>query len=350
MDYAKLLNHEESYEAVVIAEAGINHDGNMDTAKKMIDAAVASEADYVKFQSFKAGKLVTPDSLTSSYIKAGSHTGESFADLLRRLELSREDHYVLADYCKKKGIKFLSTAFDKDSFKLLLDVGIDVVKIPSGDLTNIPFLRDQAAVGLPMIISTGMATLGEIEEAIEAVAIKENNPSIVLMHCISWYPAEIETTNLRFMETLRKSFGFPVGYSDHTLGLNMSVAARALGAVVLEKHFTLDSTWFGPDHAASIEPKELKAMVKGIRDVEKGLGLSVRQFGDKEIGQRKVHRRSLVVKAPIKRGENFSEANLTIKRPGIGVKPKYWYDFLGKKSNRDLEPESLVNWSDVEKF
>ncbi len=346
MDYDKLIGKTDP-RAIMIAEAGINHDGNIETAKRMVDAAVVAQADYVKFQSFNAKKLVTPDSLTSSYIKEGSYANESFADLLHRLELSVEGHHELAGYCREKGINFLSTAFDRASFNLLMDIGIDVVKIPSGDLTNIPFLRYQAQYGLPMIISTGMATLGEIEEAIEAVSIKEGNNRIVLMHCISWYPADIETSNLRYMETLRKSFGFPVGYSDHTLGLTMSIAARALGAVVLEKHFTLDSKQFGPDHAASIEPHELVELVRSIREVEKGIGTGVRQFCEKEFGQRKVHRRSLVVKSNINAGERFSEENLTIKRPGTGIKPKYWYNFIGKKATRDLEPETLVNWTDI---
>jgi sialic acid synthase SpsE len=313
----------------------------------MIDAAVEAKADYVKFQSFKAEKIVTPDALTSSYIKLGSHEGESFRDLLKRLELSKDEQTELADYCKTKGIKFLSTAFDTESFDHLLKLGIDVVKVASGDLTNIPFLRYMAASGLPMIVSTGMATLGEIEEAIDAIVCKEGNKQVVLMHCISWYPAEYDTTNLRFMETLRKAFGFPVGYSDHTLGINMSICARAMGAVVLEKHFTLDAKQFGPDHAASIEPDQLIDLVMGIRQVEVGLGSSCRQFGEKEIGQRKVHRRSIVASRPISKGEEFTADNMTIKRPGIGLKPKHWYSVLGKKAGHDLKAEQLLSWSDV---
>ena len=345
MDYEALLQPDPR--AVFIAEAGINHDGDLAKAKKMVDAAAAAKADYVKFQSFKAEKLVTPDALTSTYIREGSRQGESFRDLLQRLQIDAEDHYELKAYCDRKKIKFLSTAFDAESFDFLMELKIDVVKVASGDLTNLPFLRHMAASELPMIVSTGMATLGEIEEAIDAVT-KEGNNRIVLLHCISWYPAAIETTNLRYMETLRQAFGFPVGYSDHTLGINMSIAARALGAVVLEKHFTLDAKQFGPDHAASIEPDQMKDIVAGLREVEAGLGSSVRQFGEKEIGQRKVHRRSVVVSKAIKAGGVFTKRNLTIKRPGIGIPPKHFDEILGKKVRRDLQPEQLLDWADVE--
>lgn len=343
-EYESLLKADPK--AIFIAEAGINHDGDLQKAKKMIDAAVAANADYCKFQSFKASKLVTPDALTSSYIDQGSHKGESFRDLLSRLELSEKDHYILKEYCDEKKIKFLSTPFDEGSFDFLLKLGIDVVKVASGNLTNIPLLRHMAASGLPMYVSTGMATLADIEDAIEAIT-REGNNQILLFHCISWYPAEIETTNLRFMQTLKSAFGYPVGYSDHTLGINMTIAARALGAVALEKHFTLDSKEFGPDHAASIEPHEMISLVNGIREVEQGLGVSNRIFGEKEINQRKVHRTSIVVNSPVKEGEIFTNENLTIKRPGIGIKPKHLEEILGRKSNKDLDKETLLSWQDI---
>lgn len=346
MNYKELVENPDT-KAIFIAEAGINHDGNLETAKKMIDVAVQAKADYVKFQSFEAKKLVTPDALKSSYIESGSRKGESFRDILKRLELSIDDQRILWEYCDRLGIRFLSTAFDTESFDFLVNLGIDVVKVASGELTNIPFLQDMAAVGLPMIVSTGMATLGEIEEAIDAIVNKEGNKQLVLMHCISWYPAEFDTSNLCFMETLRKAFGFPVGFSDHTLGINMSIAARALGAVVLEKHFTLDAKLFGPDHAASIEPDQLIELVKGVRQVEAGLGSSVRQFEEKELGQRKVHRRSLTAKKAIKLGEVFTNDNLTVKRPGIGLKPKHFYSVIGKKAARDINAEDCLKWSDI---
>ncbi len=346
MDYEELTKQSDP-KAIFIAEAGINHDGSLETAMKMVDAAADAGADYVKFQSFKAEKLVTPDALTSTYIDEGSYKGESFRDLLTRLELSDDGHRDLKQYCNSKNVKFLSTAFDAESFDFLLKLGIDVVKVASGDLTNVPLLRHLASARLPMIVSTGMASLGEIEEAVNII-IKEGNNKIVLMHCISWYPAEIITTNLRYMETLGKAFGFPVGFSDHTLGINMSIAARALGAVVLEKHFTLDARQFGPDHAASVEPDQMSALVRGIREVESGLGETTRSFGDKELGQRKVHRRSVVVKEPIKAGDVFTEVNLTIKRPGTGIRPKYWDDIIGKRANRDINSEHLLEWLDIE--
>lgn len=346
MDYDELKNNPDA-RAIFIAEVGINHDGNIETAKKMINVAAEAKADYVKFQSFKAEKLVTPDALKSSYIEQGSRKGESFRDLLKRLELSKDNQKELADYCKARDIKFLSTAFDADSFDYLLKLGIDVVKVASGDLTNLPFLRHMASSNLPMIVSTGMATLGEIEEAIDTIVNKGGNKQLVLVHCISWYPAEYETANLRFMETLKKAFGFPIGFSDHTLGINMSIAARAMGAIVLEKHFTLDAKQFGPDHAASIEPDQLIELVRGLRQVEAGLGNSSRQFSENEINQRKVHHRSIVVSRPIKKGQVFTADNLIIKRPGIGMKPKHWDEVLGKKASHNLEAEQLLNWADI---
>jgi len=345
MNYDVLVN-KKNPRAIFIAEAGINHDGDISKAKKMIDVAVEAGADYVKFQSFKAKKLVTPDALTSSYIDEGSHKGESFQDLLQRLELNEDDHHELKNYCDKKNIKFLSTAFDTESFDFLISLGIDIVKVASGDVTNLPLIRHMATANLPMIMSTGMATLGEIEDAVQTIE-STGNRKIILLHCISWYPADIETTNLRFMNTLKLAFGYPVGYSDHTLGINMSVAARALGAVVLEKHFTLQIDDFGPDHSASVNPEELKSLVVGLREVELGLGTTRRIFGDKEVGQRKVHRRSVVVGKSIKAGDIFTVENLTIKRPGIGIKPKYIHKILGRKAKIDCEVDALLDWRNV---
>ena len=345
IDYEYLKNTDNP-KSILIAEAGINHDGDLDKAKKMVDVAVEAGADYVKFQSFKAKKLVTSNALTSSYIDEGSHYGESFQDLLTRLELSEVAHRELKAYCDIKNIKFLSTAFDNDSFDFLLDLGIDVVKVASGDVTNLPLLNHMAKANLPIIMSTGMATLGEIEEAIETIELA-GNKNIILLHCISWYPADIETTNLRFMNTLKLAFGYPVGYSDHTLGINMSIAARALGATVLEKHFTLEVGDFGPDHSASVDPKELKSLVTGIREVEAGLGTTKRIFEEKEKGQRRVHRRSIVIGIEVQSGEVFTRNNLVIKRPGIGIKPKYLNFILGKKSKINYKPDELLSWENV---
>ena len=236
----------------------------------------------------------------------------------------------------------------KTPFDLLMEIGSDIVKVASGDITNIPFVRYMAQRQLPMIVSTGMASLGEIEDVVKAISIDEQNNQIILLHCISWYPADITTTNLNYINTLKSAFGYPVGYSDHTLGVNMTVAARAMGAVFFEKHFTTDSTLFGPDHAASLNPDELKVLVRGIREVELGLGSSVRSFSSKEIGQRKVHRRSIVTKTSIEKGDKFTAENLVIKRPGIGIVPKHWYNILGKRAKSSLKPEKLLKWSDIE--
>ena len=332
--------------AIIIAEAGINHDGDIEKALRMIDVAAEAGADYVKFQSFQAQKLVTPDALTSSYIKEGSNEGESFEDLLRRLQLSPEDHVTLKEYCDKQGIKFLSTAFDEESFDFLLQFDPGVVKVASGDLTNLPFLATIAKAGLPMIVSTGMASLGEIEDAVKTIE-NEGNQQIVLLHCISWYPAAIDTTNLRYLKTLEMAFPYPVGYSDHTLGITMPIAARALGATVLEKHFTLDKTDFGPDHAASIEPDELIAMVRSVREVEEGLGTSSRQFGDKEIGQRDVHRRSIVMANDLDVGTVIGKDHLAIKRPGTGIPPKDMDKVIGKKITRAYKKDELLDFNDL---
>lgn len=333
--------------AIIIAEAGINHDGDLVKAKKMIDVAAEAGADYVKFQSFNSGKLVTHDALTSSYIDEGSNEGESFRSLLARLEINENNHRELKAHCEEKKIKFMSTAFDEKSFDLLLDLGADAVKVASGDVTNLSLLRYFAKSKLPIIMSTGMCTLGEIEDAIEAIE-GEGNFDIVLLHCVSWYPAEIETTNLRYMETLKSAFNYPVGYSDHTLGITMTIAARTLGAAVLEKHFTLDKNDFGPDHAASIEPDELISLVKSVREVEAGLGSSRRKFGQKEIGQRLVHRRSLVAGESMKAGTIFDKSNLVIKRPGTGIKPKYYEELLGRKLKIDVDEDTVLDWNMIE--
>lgn len=338
---------QEGTKTIIIAEAGINHDGDINKAKKMIDVAANAGADYVKFQSFKASDLVTHDALTSSYIDEGSHDGESFRSLLSRLEINEQDHIDLKQHCDSKNIKFLSTAFDKDSFDLLLNLGIDVVKVASGDVTNLSLLKHFARSKLPIIMSTGMCTLGEIEEAINAIE-EEGNFDITLLHCVSWYPAEIETTNLLYMNTLKSAFNYPVGYSDHTLGLSMTIAAKALGACVIEKHFTLNKDDFGPDHAASIEPDELDDLVKFVREVEIGLGSSRRTFGEKEIGQRLVHRRSIVAAEDIKAGTLISESIIDIKRPGTGIKPKNYDRLLGAKTKIDIEKDSVIDWSMIE--
>ena len=340
------LDNVYNEKAIIIAEAGINHDGDITKAKKMIEAASRSGADYVKFQSFKSKKLVTPTALTSSYIDEGSHDGETFEDLLARLEIDEDAHYELKKHCDKCGIKFLSTAFDEESFDFLLGLGIDLVKVASGDLTNIPLLKKFASSGLPIILSTGMSSLGDIEDAIAAIESQGNN-NITLLHCISWYPAEIASTNLNYMSTLRMAFQYPVGYSDHTLGISMSIAASALGATCIEKHFTLNKNDFGPDHSASIEPIELSKLVQSVREVEIGMGASRRQFCEKEIGQRLVHRKSIVLNSEHQKGHELVESDLVIKRPGTGIKPKYIDRIIGKTLRINASKDHVLQWEDL---
>ncbi len=335
---------------LVIAEAGINHDGDIDAAKKMVDVAVKAGADYVKFQSFVAEKLALPEAERSTYIVEGSHEGESFRDLLKRLELSHDEQRQMNAYCKQAGIKFLSTAFDRSSLDLLCDeLGCDIIKIASADLTNLRFLRYAAGKGLPIVLSTGMADLPEIDEALETLQ-DAGAKEIILLHCVSWYPSEFETVNLRAMHTLRDRYGLPVGYSDHSLGTTLPAAAVAMGARMIEKHYTLDPTAFGPDHKASLSSDELVEMTRRIREVELALGSGAKGPGDIleiELSQRRVHRRSVVTKATIAKGETFSEQNLNISRPGTGIHPREIDAIIGKRAAREVAGEVLLTPEDI---
>ena len=328
--------------AFIIAEAGINHDGDVEKAKKLIDVAAEAKADAVKFQTFQADKLVTSNALRSSYIVEGSYEGESFRDLLQRLELTWDDFAMLEEYATQRGLFFLSTPFDEESVDFLVELGVKALKVPSGDVTHLPLLKHIASKNLPIIMSTGMASLGEIEEAIETI-YGTGNGQLILMHCVSWYPAAFADVNLRVMETLRQAFQVPTGYSDHTLGIAISIAARAMGACILEKHFTLDKNAFGPDHAASIEPEELTQLVKSVREVELSLGYPVKRIGEVEMGQRDVHRRSIVAAVPIMAGTTIEPAMLAVKRPGNGLAPRYLDWIIGKKATRDIQAEELIS-------
>jgi N,N'-diacetyllegionaminate synthase len=329
----------------LIAEAGINHDGDFTRACKLVDIASHSNAEYVKFQSFNASKLVSSKlNETSSYIDTGKLEKESFQDLLKRLELSFDSTIKLRDYCEKSNIGFLSTPFDEESLSLLVNLGVDYLKVASADLTNLQLLSAINKCNKPVILSTGMGTLGDIEAALHRL----DNSDVTLMHCISWYPADIETTNLKYMQTLKSAFNVPVGYSDHTLGIEASLASVALGAVCVEKHFTDDINAFGPDHAASISPSELDSLVIGIDRVYRCLGSTKRLFCDKELDQRRVHRRSLVAKVDIKRGEILSESNLIAKRPGTGLEPKMLDFIVGSYAKRDIELDEQISMSDLQ--
>jgi N,N'-diacetyllegionaminate synthase len=335
---------------LIIAEAGINHDGDLEAARLHIDAAVAAGADYVKFQSFVAEELVLPEAERSTYIIDGSHEGESFRDLLRRLELSREQQRDLANYCKTQGIKFLSTAFDLASLDFLCEeIGCDIIKVASADLTNLRFLRHCASKNLPIVLSSGMADLPEIDEALETLQ-QAGAEEICILHCVSWYPSEFEMVNLRAMHTIRERYGLPVGYSDHSLGTTLPSAAVAMGARCIEKHFTLDPTAFGPDHAASLSPAELIEMTTRIREVEAALGtgaLGPQDILPIELSQRRVHRRSIVTTKAILEGETFTEHNLGIKRPGTGILPREFDNIRGKTARRDVQAEVLLEEDDI---
>ena len=335
---------------LIIAEAGINHDGNIDNAKEMVNVAAEAGADYVKFQSFIAEELVLPKAERSSYIIEGSHEGENFRDLLKRLELSYEEQRELSAHCKTKKIKFLSTAFDLKSLDFLCDeVGCDMIKVASADVTNLRFLEKVADKNLPVILSTGMADIFEIDMALETLN-KYGAREIVILHCVSWYPSPAELINLRAMWTLRDRYGLPVGFSDHSLGVELPAAAVAMGARCIEKHFSLDPTAFGPDHKASLSSEQLVGMVNTIRLIEKALGTGGKQPSDiskVELSQRKVHRRSIVTREAIQVGEEFTEDNIDIKRPGTGIEPRRFKEIIGKKAVKNIPPEVLLKENDI---
>jgi N-acetylneuraminate synthase len=330
----------------IIAEAGVNHNGDVNLAKKLIDAAKRAGADAVKFQTFRAENVVTADAGKANYQKETTGDGESQLEMLKKLELTGRDFKKLFDYSRKKAIVFLSSPFDKTSVDLLDELGIAAFKIPSGEITNLPLLKYIARKKKPIILSTGMSTLGEIEEAL-GVLRKEGAEEIILLHCVSCYPAASEDINLRAMDTLRRAFKLPVGLSDHTLGIAIPIAAVALGACVIEKHFTLDRYFPGPDHRVSLEPGELKHMVKAIRDVEKALGDGVKKPAEEEKENKGLVRRSLVAKVDIAEGTMLAEEMLDIKRPAGGIEPKYIGLVVGRRAKKDIAKDSLIMWEEV---
>lgn len=325
----------------IIAEAGVNHNGDLNTAKKLIDEASKAGADAVKFQSFKADKLVTKDAEKASYQKSTTGKEENQYQMLNKLELNYENHKDLIEYCKQKNIMFLSSPFDLESINLLEDLGIDVFKIPSGEITNLPYLEKIGFLGKKTILSTGMSTLGEIEEAL--TVLKEKGAGdITVLHCNTEYPTPMEDVNLNAMNTIKNAFKVKVGYSDHTPGIEVAIAAVALGARVIEKHFTLDKSMEGPDHKASLEPDELKVMVKSIRNIEKALGDGIKIPSRSELKNKDIARKSIVAKSPIKKGQIFSEENLSTKRPAKGISPMKWYEVIGKVAKRDYKEDELI--------
>lgn len=330
---------------LIIAEAGVNHNGSLENAFKLIDAAVDAGVDYVKFQTFKSKNLVSKSAKKADYqIQNTGNSTDSQYEMLKKLELSQENHKLLIDYCKQKNIHFFSTAFDLDSLQYLKEIGLDLVKIPSGEITNLPYLRKAAQLFNKVILSTGMCTMEDIEAAIN-VFLKENisKENITILHCNTEYPTPMNDVNLKAMLSIQKEFGTAVGYSDHTLGIEVPVAAVALGASVIEKHFTLDNTMEGPDHAASLEPHELKQMVKAIRNIEQAIsGDGIKTPSESEMKNIEIARKSIVASTSISKGEIFTEENLTIKRPGTGISPMKWDEVMGKVATRDYSTDDLI--------
>lgn len=329
---------------LIIAEAGVNHNGSIELAKRLVDEAVNAGVDYIKFQTFKSEKLVSKAAKQAEYQQKNiGHEGESQYTMLKRLELSPADHEVLIDYCNSKGIKFFSTAFDMDSIDYLHSLNLGLWKIPSGEITNFPYLRKIATFGEPIILSTGMSELNEIEEAIQ-VLIKYGvtKEDITVLHCTTEYPTPFTDVNLKAMLQIGEKFGVKIGYSDHTTGIEVPIAAVALGATVIEKHFTLDKNMEGPDHKASLEPAELKAMVTSIRNIEKALGSGHKHVSDSECKNIEIVRKSIVAACPIKKGETLTEDNLTVKRPATGISPMKWESVVGTVAKRDFEEEEGI--------
>jgi N,N'-diacetyllegionaminate synthase len=328
---------------LVIAEAGVNHNGDPALARKLIDAAGRGGADLVKFQTFDADRQVTRSAQKASYQQANTGTDESQHEMLRRLQLSREMHEMLIAHCRERGIGFFSTGFDIESVELLVELGLDRFKIPSGEITNLPYLRHIGRYGKPVILSTGMATLGEVEAALEALE-RSGTPRdrITVLHCNTEYPTPMADVNLRAMRTIGETFGVAFGYSDHTPGIEVPIAAVALGASVIEKHFTLDRNLPGPDHKASLEPDELAAMVTAIRNIEQALGDGIKRPSGSETKNKPIARKSLVAAVAIRAGEPFTDKNLTAKRPGTGVSPMRWDEVLGRRAPRDFAVDELI--------
>jgi N,N'-diacetyllegionaminate synthase len=327
---------------LIIAEAGVNHDGDLDAAHALVDAAAEAGADYVKFQTFRADRLVTRSAAKAAYQEARGPGGTQH-EMLARLELDESAHDALASRCRERGIGFLSTAFDLESLGLLVRLGVDRIKVPSGEITNLEYLHRAGGLGLPVLLSTGMATLDEVREAVDAMAgAGADRADITVLHCTTEYPAPMDGVNLRAMVAMGAALGLTHGYSDHTTGIEVPIAAVALGAVVIEKHLTLDRSRSGPDHAASLEPDEMAAMVAAIRNVERALGDGVKRPTSGELANRRVVRRSLVAGALIRAGEPFTTANLSAKRPGTGISPMRIADVLGCAAPRDFEPDELI--------
>jgi len=329
---------------IIIAEAGVNHNGSMVLAKQLIDAAALAGVDYIKFQTFKAENLVVKTAIKAEYQQKNMPDAENTQyQMLKKLELSKEQHYELIDYCKRRSVKFFSTAFDLENIEFLSSLHLGLWKIPSGEITNYPYLKRIAQENQPVILSTGMSTIEDIRVAVDVLKKHGiNKQQITVLHCNTQYPTPMQDVNLLAMQTIAREIGVNVGYSDHTLGIEIPIAAVALGAKVIEKHFTIDRNMEGPDHKASLEPEELKAMVAAIRNVEKALGSSEKTVSASERENINIARKSIVASKFIAKGETLNEENLTVKRPGNGISPMMWDDVIGKAAVRDFEKDDLI--------
>jgi len=328
---------------IIIAEAGVNHNGNIKTAKQLIDAAAKAGANFVKFQTFQAEKLVSKFAQKADYQKKTTDKNESQLNMIRKFELDKEAHLDLMKYCKTRKIGFLSSPFDMDSIDLLVELGLKIFKIPSGEITNLPYLRKIGRLKMEVILSTGMSSIGEIENSLNVLinegTLKEN---ITVLHCNTEYPTPFEDVNLKAMLTIKNAFQIKVGYSDHTPGIEIPAAAAALGACVIEKHFTLSRRMEGPDHKNSLEPEELSAMIKAIKNIEIALGNGIKQPSLSELKNKTATRKSIVALSDIKAGEIFTSNNLTCKRPGNGISPMEWENILGRKAIHSFKKDELI--------
>jgi N,N'-diacetyllegionaminate synthase len=328
---------------LIIAEAGVNHNGDLFLAKKLVDIAADAGADLVKFQTFSADRIATRLAQKANYQQVTTGVAESQLQMLQKLELTEDMHFELLDHCKKMNIGFFSTAFDIESLRFLDGLGMERIKVPSGEITNLPFLRFIAGLSKPVILSTGMSTMDEIGSALGVLEERGlSRDLITVLHCTSEYPAPFEEVNLRAMQSIKNEFGVAVGYSDHSSGIEVAIAAAALGASVIEKHFTLSKGLSGPDHKASLEPAELKTMISAVRNLEMALGDGIKLPTVSENENKKVARKSLVASKSIKAGDTFTADNLTVKRPGTGISPMLWDDVIGTKAIRNFTQNELI--------
>ena len=332
-------------QTLVIAEAGVNHNGDIDLALQLVDAAAKAGADIVKFQTFRPEMLATAQAGKARYQKTNIDDQESQLTMLDKLQLTTDNYSTLVDYCKYREIEFLSTAFDLPSIDLVNTFDLKRLKVPSGEITNLPYLRKIASLRKPVILSTGMSCLSDIEAAINVLCnsgiIREN---ITVLHCTTEYPAPIDEVNLRAIQTIANAFGVPVGYSDHTDGIAIPIAAVAMGAVVIEKHLTLDRTMDGPDHRSSLEPDQFGLMVKGIRSVQLAMGDGIKRATKSEVSNIPIVRKSIVASSTIKIGDLYTTDNITSKRPGTGISPMFWDQLIGKPASRSYDADDLIEW------